>query len=214
MTFRIAYDPHAVHNLYFESVAVVITLILLGKFLERRSKAKTADAIKKLVELSPDTAVVLKDGKETEINASDLKTGDEFIIKAGACVPVDGIIIKGECSLDESALTGESIPRDKAEGDKIFSSTTLKSGYAVARAEKIGEDTAFSKIIKTVSDAMATKAPIAKIADTVSGFFVPTVILIAFITTVIWLAFTRDFAYSLEIDLHLPQDLLFVFVGS
>ena len=190
---------HTLHkDLYFESASMILVLITLGKMLESISKKKTTSALKGLIKLKPKTAIVLRDGKETEILARDIQIGDEFIVKAGVSVPVDGIILSGECSVDESALTGESIPSDKGEGAKIYASTTLKSGYVVARAEEIGENTAISKIIKTVSDAMSTKAPIAKIADTVSGFFVPTVILIAFLTSIIWFICTRDFPYSLE----------------
>ncbi len=185
-------------GLYFESAAMILVLITLGKMLESISKRKTTSALKNLIKMKPKTAVILKDGKEETVDASEIKIGDEFIVKAGAITPVDGIIISGEASFDESCLTGESIPADKSVGARIYASTTVKSGYVIARAEEIGEKTAISKIIKTVSDAMTTKAPIARIADTVSGFFVPTVILIAFISSLIWFICTHDFAYSLE----------------
>lgn len=185
-------------GLYFESAAMILVLITLGKMLESISKKKTTSALKSLIKLKPKTALILKNGNEVEIPVSQIAVGDEFIVKAGGIIPVDGIIIKGECSVDESSLTGESIPADKSSGEKVYASTICKSGYIVARAEEIGEKTAISKIIKTVTDALGTKAPIAKIADTVSGFFVPTVILIAFITMIIWLICGESFPYSLE----------------
>lgn len=185
-------------GLYFESAAMILVLITLGKMLESISKKKTTSALKNLIKMKPKTALVSRDGKETEVSVSEIKTGDEFIIKAGGIIPVDGFVISGEASIDESCLTGESIPSDKASGARVYASTVCKSGYIVARAEEIGEKTAISKIIKTVSDALGTKAPIAKIADTVSGFFVPVVILIAIISTVIWLLCGSEFAYALE----------------
>lgn len=184
-------------DLYFESAAMILVLITIGKMLEAFSKGKTKNALKSLVKLKPTSAVLLIDDKETEVDISSIKVGDIFIVKAGASVPVDAIIIEGECSLDESSLTGESVPAEKGVGDKIFASSSCKSGYIKARASEVGEKTALAKIIKTVSDAVATKAPIAKIADTVSGFFVPVVILIALITTIIWLLCGADIGYSL-----------------
>ncbi|MBQ3041139.1 MAG: heavy metal translocating P-type ATPase [Clostridia bacterium] len=184
-------------DLYFESAAMILVLITIGKMLEAFSKGKTKNALKSLVKLKPTSAVLLIDDKETEVDISSIKVGDIFIVKAGASVPVDAIIIEGECFLDESSLTGESVPAEKGVGDKIFASSSCKSGYIKARASEVGEKTALAKIIKTVSDAVTTKAPIAKIADTVSGFFVPVVILIALITTIIWLLCGADIGYSL-----------------
>lgn len=192
------YLHELVHSeLYFESAAMILVLITVGKMLEAFSKGKTKNALKSLIKLKPTSAVLLIDGKETEIDIANIKEGDIFVVKAGGCVPVDAVITEGEGSLDESALTGESVPAEKGVGDKIYASTVNKSGYIVARATEVGEKTALSKIIKTVSDAVATKAPIAKIADTVSGFFVPAVISIAIITVIIWLICGADVGYSL-----------------
>ena len=186
------------NELYFESAAMILVLITVGKMLESFSKSKTKNALRSLLKLKPTSAILLVDGKETEVDIANIKTDDVFVVKAGGQVPVDGVIIEGECAIDESALTGESVPSEKSCGDNIYASTINKSGYIVARATQVGEDTALSKIIKTVTDAVATKAPISKIADTVSGFFVPVVILIAFITTIIWLFCSGfDIGYSL-----------------
>ncbi len=193
-----AYLMELVHSdLYFESAAMILVLITVGKMLEAFSKGKTKNALKSLIKLKPTSAILLVDGKETIVPIATLKVGDVFIVKAGGSVPVDAIILEGECSLDESALTGESVPAEKSVGDKVFASTINKSGYIKAKATEVGEETALSKIIKTVSDAVATKAPIAKIADTVSGFFVPVVIGISLITTIIWLLCGADIGYSL-----------------
>ncbi|MBE6663571.1 MAG: heavy metal translocating P-type ATPase [Ruminococcaceae bacterium] len=184
-------------ELYFESASMILVLITVGKMLEAFSKGKTKNALKSLIKLKPTSAILLIDGKEAEVDIAKIKDGDIFIVKAGGTVPVDAIITEGEGSFDESALTGESVPSEKAVGDKIYASTIIKSGYIVAKATEVGEKTALSKIIKTVSDAVATKAPIAKIADSVSGFFVPVVILISIITIIIWLLCGADIGYSL-----------------
>ena len=174
-------------NLYFESSAMILTLITVGKTLEAYSKGKTTDALKSLMKLAPDTAVLIKDGREVKINADDVKVGDIFVVRAGESIPVDGVILKGESAVDESALTGESIPVDRTVGDKVSAATINRSGFIQCRATSVGEDTALSKIIQMVSDASATKAPIAKIADKVSGVFVPVVIAISIITMICWI---------------------------
>lgn len=174
-------------DMYFESSAMILTLITVGKTLEAYSKGRTTDALKSLMKLAPDTAVVIKDGKEMKVNADDVKVGDIFVVRAGESIPVDGIILKGESAVDESALTGESIPVDRTVGDKVSAATINRSGFIQCRATSVGEDTALSKIIQMVSDASATKAPIAKIADKVSGVFVPVVIAISIITMICWI---------------------------
>ncbi len=178
---------HYIHELYFESAAMILTLITVGKMLEARSKGKTTDALKGLMNLSPKTAVVLRDGGEAEIPVEQVKCGDIFIVRPGGSIPVDGIVLEGSSAVDESALTGESVPVDKSAGDSVSAATINQSGVLRCEATRVGEDTTLSQIIKMVSDAAATKAPIAKVADKVSGIFVPAVISIALITTVIWL---------------------------
>ncbi len=175
------------NNLYFESSAMILTLITVGKTLEAYSKGRTTDALKSLMKLAPDTAVVIKDGKVMRINADEVEVGDIFVVRAGESIPVDGIILKGESAVDESALTGESIPVDRTAGDKVSAATINRSGFIQCRATSVGKDTALSKIIQMVSDASATKAPIAKIADKVSGVFVPVVIVISIITMIAWI---------------------------
>ena len=175
------------HELYFESAAMILTLITVGKMLEAMAKGKTTNALKSLMKLAPKTATVIIDGKETEVPIEKVKKGDIFVVRAGENIPVDGIVLEGGGSVDESALTGESIPVDKTAGDGVSAATVNKSGFLKCEATRVGEDTTLSQIIKMVSDAAATKAPIAKIADKVSGIFVPTVIGIAVITTVAWL---------------------------
>ena len=182
---------------YFESAAMILTLITVGKTLEARSKGKTTDALKSLIKLAPQTAVIVKDGKETAVPISQVKKGDIFVVRPGESIPVDGIVLEGNSAVNESALTGESVPVDKSDGDGVSAATVNQSGFLKCRAERVGEDTALSKIIKTVSDAAATKAPIAKIADKVSGVFVPTVITIAVITTIVWLLIGREFPFAL-----------------
>ena len=182
---------------YFESAAMILTLITVGKMLEARSKGKTTDALKGLMKLAPKTAVVVKDGKEIAVPIDQVRKGDEFVVRPGENIPVDGVVLEGTGAVNESALTGESIPVDKAPGDGVSAATVNQSGFLRCRATRVGEDTTLSQIIRMVSDAAATKAPIAKIADKVSGVFVPTVIAIAIITTVVWLLLGQSFAYAL-----------------
>ena len=171
---------------YFEGAATILTLITLGKTLEAHSKGKTTDAIKALMKLAPKKALVLRDGNEIEIDVEDVNPGDIFIVKSGDSIPVDGVIVEGNCAIDESALTGESIPVDKNTGDSVSAATINRSGYVKCKATRVGEDTTLSQIINMVSEASATKAPIAKIADKVSGVFVPTVIVLSIITGITW----------------------------
>lgn len=185
------------YALYFESAAMIVTLITVGKLLESISKGKTTDAIKGLMNLIPEMAIVIRDGVEVEVKANEIKAGEEFILKPGARVPVDGIVISGASTIDESALTGESIPVDKALGDNISAGTTNKTGYIKARAEKVGSDTTLAQIIQLVSDASSSKTRAGKIADKVSGIFVPAVILISIIVTIIWLFAGENLSYSL-----------------
>ena len=186
------------HDLYFESAAMIVTLITVGKLLEAVSKGRTTDALKGLMKLAPKTAVIEVDGQEKEIPIDQLNVGDVFIVRAGGNVPVDGEIIEGSGSFDESALTGESIPVDKEPGDRVSAATVSSSGYIRARALRVGRDTTLSQIIQMVSDAAATKAPIAKIADRVSGIFVPAVLLVALATFLIWLMAGGAFSYALS----------------
>ena len=185
------------HEFYFESSAMILTLITVGKMLESYSKGKTTNALKSLMNLAPKNATVIRDEKEVVIPVSDVMLNDIFVVKPGESVPVDAVIIEGETAVDESALTGESIPVDKAIGDKVSGATINQSGYIKCRATAVGEDTTLSQIIKMVSDASATKAPISKIADRVSGVFVPCVIVIAFIAFCVWLAVGQSFGYAL-----------------
>ena len=185
------------HEFYFESAAMILALITVGKMLEAFSKGKTTNAIKGLIELSPKTAIIIKDGKEEEIEISKLNVGDIFVVKPGMKIPVDGVILRGSSTVDESALTGESVPSDKAQGDKVYSATVNKSGYIECCAQRVGDDTTLSQIIKMVSDATSQKAPIAKVADKVSGFFVPAVIIVALITIAIWLIAGQTIGFSL-----------------
>jgi len=188
---------HYMMEFYFESAAMILTLITVGKMLEARSKGKTTDALKSLMKLAPKTANLLRDGTEVTVPIEQVQKGDIFVVRPGENVPVDGIVLEGSSAVNESALTGESIPVDKAEGDKVSAATTNQSGFLRCQATRVGEDTTLSQIIKMVSDAAATKAPIAKIADTVSGFFVPAVISIAVITTIVWLLLGRELGYAL-----------------
>ena len=188
---------HYMMEFYFESAAMILTLITVGKMLEARSKGKTTDALKSLMKLAPKTATLLRDGAEVTVPIEQVQKGDIFVVRPGENIPVDGIVLEGTSAVNESALTGESIPVDKAEGDKVSAATTNQSGFLKCQATRVGEDTTLSQIIKMVSDAAATKAPIAKIADTVSGFFVPAVITIAVITTIVWLLLGRELGYAL-----------------
>jgi len=185
------------HNFYFESAAMILTLITVGKMLEARSKGKTTDALKGLMKLAPKTAVLVRNGEETEVPVEQVKKGDIFAVRPGESIPVDGVIIDGESAVNEAALTGESIPVDKSAGDGVSAATINQSGYLRCEATRVGEDTTLSQIIKMVSDAAATKAPIAKIADKVSGVFVPVVIGIALVTLIVWLLVGRPVGYSL-----------------
>ena len=186
-----------IHSLYFESSAMILTLITVGKTLEAKSRGKTTDALKNLSKLKSTSANLLIDGKEVVTDIERVKVGDIFTLKSGEQIPVDGVILKGKSAVDESSLTGESIPVDKEEGDRVSSGTINLSGYLVCRAEKVGEDTSISQIIKLVEETASSKAPISKAADKVSGVFVPVVMTIAFITTLIWLIVTKDIGYSL-----------------
>lgn len=186
------------HNFYFESAAMIVTLITVGKLLESISKGKTTNALKSLMKLAPKTAVVLRDGKEVKVGIEEVQKGDIFVVRPGENIPVDGVIIEGTSAVNESALTGESIPVDKAEGDEVSAATVNQSGFIKCRATRVGEDTTLSQIIQMVSDAAATKAPIAKIADKVSGVFVPGVMIAALITFVIWLLTGAEFTFSLS----------------
>lgn len=192
-------DAHAVHGLYFETVGVIITLILLGKSLETVSKGKTSEAIKKLMGLAPKTAFVARDNIEIEIAIDDVQIGDVIVVKPGAKIPVDGIIIDGATAIDESMLTGESMPIDKKIGDNVFAASINKNGYIHFKATKIGSDTALAQIIKLVEDAQGSKAPIARLADIVSGFFVPIVFVIAIIAFAAWMISGQSVAFSLTI---------------
>ncbi|MBQ8391011.1 MAG: heavy metal translocating P-type ATPase [Clostridia bacterium] len=191
-------SAHALmHELYFESAAMILTLITVGKMLEAYSKGKTTNAIKSLMELAPKTATVVRDGKELVIPASEVLAGDIFLVTPGKSIPADGVVIEGESAVNESALTGESLPVDKTVGDNVSAATVNQSGFLKCRAVNVGSDTTLAKIIQMVSDAAATKAPIAKIADKVSAVFVPTVILLSVITVIVWLLFKESFGFAL-----------------
>ena len=189
---------HIMHSeFYFEAAAMILTLITVGKMLEARSKGRTTDALKSLMKLAPKTATVVRDGVETEISIDQVQKGDIFVVRPGENIPVDGVVLEGHSAVNESALTGESIPVDKGAGDAVSAATLNQSGFIKCQATRVGEDTTLSQIIQMVSDAAATKAPIAKVADKVSGVFVPTVITIAVITTVVWLLLGQTFGYAL-----------------
>lgn len=199
MTVLIPSDASAVHKLYYESAAVVVTLVMLGKYMEGRSKSKTSGAIKKLMELTPDTAIVLSEGKETEVSIEELKLGDVVIIKPGARVPLDGVVVGGTSSVDESMLTGESIPVEKGIEDEVIGGSMNYNGMMQVQIKRVGEDTVLSKIIKLMEDAQGKKAPISKVADKVAGYFVPAVIIIAIVSSLIWLLLGYDLAFTLTI---------------
>ena len=185
------------HEFYFESAAMIPALITVGKMLEARSKGKTTDALKGLMKLAPKTAVIIRDGVETKVPIDEVKKGNVFVVRPGENIPVDGVVLEGASAVNEAALTGESIPVDKAQGDPVSAATVNQSGYLRCEATRVGEDTSLSQIIRMVSDAAATKAPIAKIADRVSGVFVPAVITIAVVTTIIWLLAGQTFGFAL-----------------
>ena len=185
------------HEFYFESAAMILALITVGKMLEARSKGKTTDALKGLMKLAPKTAVIIRDGVETKVPIEEVKKGDVFVVRPGENIAVDGVVLEGTSAINEAALTGESIPVDKAQGDPVSAATVNQSGYLRCEATRVGEDTSLSQIIRMVSDAAATKAPIAKIADRVSGVFVPAVITIAVVTTIVWLLAGQTFGFAL-----------------
>jgi len=188
---------HYVHEFYFESAAMILALITVGKMLEARSKGRTTDALKGLMRLAPKTATLLRDGEEISVPVEQVKKGDIFVVRPGESIPVDGVVLEGTSAVNESALTGESIPVDKQAGDLVSAATINQSGFIRCEATRVGEDTTLSQIIQMVSDAAATKAPIAKIADRVSGIFVPAVIGIAAVTIIVWLALGQSFGYAL-----------------
>ena len=188
---------HYAGNLYFESAAMILTLITLGKFLETRAKGKTGDAIRKLMDLSPKTAHVIRDGVESEIPVEDVRVGDVIAVRSGGCIPVDGVVIKGRAAVDQSALTGESVPVEKKVGDTVAAATINRSGYLEFRAEKVGEDTTLSQIIHMVEEAGGSKAPIARMADKIAGVFVPVVMSIATVTFIVWMTINGDLEFAL-----------------
>ncbi len=197
MTLDAAHAHHWLHEFYFESASMILTLITVGKMLEARSKGKTTDALKSLMKLAPKTATVFRNGTEVEVAVEQVKKGDVFVVRPGSNIPVDGVVLEGHSAVNEAALTGESIPVDKTVGDGVSAATVNQEGFLKCEATRVGEDTTLSQIIRMVSDAAATKAPIAKVADKVSGVFVPIVIAIAVITTVIWLLTGQTFGYAL-----------------
>ena len=198
-------DAHLVHqysmDLYFETSAMILSLITLGKFLESRGKGKTSEAITKLMDLAPKTAFVERDGAEVEIPVEEVRPGDILVVRPGQSVPVDGVVVEGATAIDESALTGESIPVEKEPGDRVTGATINKTGFFKFRADKVGEDTALAQIIRLVEEASASKAPIAKLADKVSAVFVPAVIAIAVVATIVWLLLGRSFEYAMSIGI-------------
>ena len=187
----------AMHGLYFESAAMILTLITVGKLLEAKAKGRTTDALKALTRLSPKTATLLRDGQEQEVPIDQVQKGDQFVVRPGESIPVDGVVLSGQSAVNEAALTGESLPVDKVPGSMVSAATLNQSGFLTCQATRVGEDTTLSQIIRMVSDAAATKAPIAKIADKVSGVFVPVVLIIALITTIAWLIAGRAFGFAL-----------------
>ena len=200
--FTVTHNPNMVHNLYFESASMILTLVTVGKFLEEKSKGKTGEAIKKLISLAPPMASILRNDKEISVHTSEIVIGDIVIIKPGESIPVDGVIIKGNSSVDESALTGESIPVEKNTGDSVISASINQNGYMHIKATRVGEETTLSQIIELVRTAGSTKAPIARLADKVSGIFVPVVMSISLITAIVWLVagYSADFALSTAIS--------------
>jgi Cu+-exporting ATPase len=192
---------HYLHDLYFESAGTILTLITLGKYLEARSKGKTSEAISKLMDLAPKTATILREGLEVEIPVEEVIIGDEIIVRPGQSIPVDGVIIEGTSAVDQSALTGESIPVEKQIGDKVIAATINKTGYFKFRAEKVGNDTTLAQIIQLVEDASSSKAPISKLADKISGIFVPVVIIIAVLSALVWFLLGYSFEFALSIGI-------------
>ncbi len=199
MTVLIPRDMHHVHQLYYESAAVVVTLVMLGKYMEKRSKGKTSEAIKKLMALAPDTAICLVDGQEKEVPVEELVPGDMIVLRAGSRIPLDGIVVSGSGSVDESMLTGESLPVEKAEGSEVIGGSLNYDGLLTVRVRRTGSDTTLAKIVQLMEDAQGKKAPISKLADKVAGVFVPTVMAIALIAALIWLIAGQDFSFALRI---------------
>lgn len=199
MTITIPSNPHASHQLYFESAAIVVTLVMLGKYMEGRSKNKTKEAIRKLMELAPDTAVLLQNGEMREVPVEEVKVGDLVVIRPGSRIPLDGIVTKGSTTVDESMLTGESIPVEKAVDDEVIGGSVNFQGSLTVKVTRTGSDTTLAKIVKMMEDAQGKKAPISKLADTVAGYFVPAVMCIAVIAAVIWLLLGHDIAFVLTI---------------
>ena len=190
---------HFSMDLYFESAGMILTLITLGKFLEARAKGRTSEAITKLMNLAPKTAFLLKDGVESEVPIESVKKGDVLLVRSGFAVPLDGVILKGHGAVDESAITGESLPVEKSTGDSLIGGTTLVSGYMEFQVTQVGEETTLAQIIRLVDEATSSKAPIAKMADKVSGIFVPVVISIAILAAVLWLFAGKSFEFALTI---------------
>ena len=188
-------------NLYFESAAMILTLITLGKYLETRAKGRTGDAIRQLMDLSPKTALVRRDSAEMEIPAEDVRVGDTILVRAGAAIPVDGTVVFGRGAVDQSALTGESVPVEKLPGDVVTAATINREGYLIYRAEKIGEDTTLAQVIRMVEQAGGSKAPIARLADKIAGIFVPVVMCIACITFAVWLLCGQTIVFALEMGI-------------
>lgn len=199
MTVRIPQDAMAVHHLYYESAAIVVTLVMVGKYMEGRSKNKTSEAIRKLMELAPDTAIVIRDGKQEEIPVERIRTDERILIRPGSRVPLDGVVVEGSTTVDESMLTGESIPVEKSEGDEVIGGSINYQGAIVERVTRVGADTTLARIVKLMEDAQGKKAPISKLADTVAGYFVPAVMVIAAAAAVVWFALGYDLAFVLNI---------------
>ncbi|MDD3137343.1 MAG: copper-translocating P-type ATPase, partial [Lachnospiraceae bacterium] len=199
MTFMIPTDHMAVHNLYYESAAIVVTLVMVGKYMEERSKGKTSEAIKKLMELAPDTAILYHDGIQREVPVEEVQIRDSILIKPGSRIPLDGIIIEGNTSVDESMLTGESIPVEKEVKSEVIGGSINYQGAVTVRVTRVGADTTLAKIVKLMEDAQGKKAPISKLADKVAGYFVPVVMIIAVVSSIIWLLLGHDLTFVLTI---------------
>lgn len=199
MTLSIPGNPASVHNLYYESAAVVVTLVMVGKYMEGRSKNKTSEAIRKLMELAPDTAIVLREGQQIEVPVEQVSVNEKILIKPGSRIPLDGIVVAGSTSVDESMLTGESIPVEKVVNDEVIGGSVNYQGAITVRVTHVGSDTTLAKIVKMMEDAQGKKAPISKLADTVAGYFVPTVMAIAVIAAIIWLLLGKDLTFVLTI---------------
>mgnify|MGYP000831573669 FL=1 len=199
MTVGIPNHPDNVHRLYYESTAIVVTLVMVGKYLEGRSKNKTSEAIRKLMELAPDTAVLLVDGEQREVPVGSVRIGDQLLVKPGSKVPLDGVVVEGHTSVDESMLTGESIPVEKEPGAQVIGGSVNYQGAVTVRVSHVGSDTTLAKIVKMMEDAQGKKAPISKLADTVAGYFVPAVMCIAVAAAIIWALLGHDLAFVLTI---------------